>query len=63
MGVMTAAQRYAILGALMLIPVGVVIAGYPYSKKIYNTAFTFLGFAIGISAALIVGYVLFSTGG
>jgi len=61
MGVMTAAQRYAILGALMLIPLGVAIAGYPYSRKLIYP--TYIGFALGISAALIIGYVLFSTGG
>ena len=61
MSVLSAAQRYAILGALLLIPVGVAIAGYPYEgNKIYPT---YIGFALGISAALIIGYVLYSTGG
>jgi|GEM_PF-2892644 hypothetical protein len=61
MAVMSAAQRYTILGALLLIPLGVAIAGYPYSRKLIYP--TYIGFALGISAALIIGYVLFSTGG
>ena len=61
MAVMSAAQRYAILGALMLIPLGVAIAGYPYSRKLIYP--TYIGFALGISAALIIGYLLYSTGG
>ena len=61
MAVMSAAQRYAILGALLLIPLGVAIAGYPYARK---TVFpTYIGFALGVSAAFIIGYVLYSTGG
>ena len=61
MGVMSPAQTYTILGSLLLIPLGVAIAGYPYEgDKVYPT---YIGFALGISAALIIGYVLFSTGG
>ena len=61
MGILSPAQTYTILGALMLIPLGVAIAGYPYAeKKIFPT---YIGFALGISAAFIIGYVLFSTGG
>lgn len=58
---MSAAQTYTILGALMLIPLGVAIAGYPYEGD--KTYPTYIGFALGITAALIVGYVLYSTGG
>ena len=61
MTVMSAAQRFTIFGALLLIPLGVAIAGYPYSRKIMYP--TYIGFALGISSALIIGYVLFSTGG
>ena len=61
MSFLSAAQRETILGALLLIPLGVAIAGYPYSRKLIYP--TYIGFALGISAALIIGYVLFSTGG
>ena len=61
MGILSPAQTYTILGALLLIPLGVAIAGYPYSRKLIYP--TYIGFALGISAALIIGYVLASTGG
>ena len=54
-------QRFIILGALLLIPVAVATAAYPYDGKKYNLSY--LGFAMGILSALTIGYVLYSTGG
>lgn len=61
MSVLSATQRYIILGSLLLIPVAVATAAFPYDGKKYNLSY--LGFAMGLLSALTIGYVLYSTGG
>ena len=61
MSALSAMQRDVILGSLLLIPVAVATAAYPYDGKKYNLSY--LGFAMGVFSALTIGYVLYSTGG